>query len=77
MLEVRHLSVSYGQHQALSGVSLNVARGEIVVVTLPDLGGRPPEDVARQIGRQWRVGASGTGPGDRARNAGVIILEEC
>ena len=32
MLEVRHLSVSYGQHQALSGVSLNVERGEIVVI---------------------------------------------
>ncbi|HEU4994240.1 MAG TPA: TPM domain-containing protein, partial [Gemmatimonadaceae bacterium] len=47
--------------------------GEIVVVTLPDLGGRDPADVAREIGRQWKVGAQG-GPGDRARNAGVIIL---
>src|SRR6185295_20123817 len=47
--------------------------GEIVVVTLPDLKGRAPSDVALQIGRQWKVGASG-GPGDRARNAGVIIL---
>jgi uncharacterized protein len=47
--------------------------GEIVVVTLPDLKGRPSADVAREIGRQWKVGASG-GPGDRARNAGVIIL---
>jgi uncharacterized protein len=47
--------------------------GEIVVVTLPDLNGRDPADVAREIGRQWKVGASG-GPGDRARNAGVIIL---
>src|SRR5262245_2232313 len=47
--------------------------GEIVVVTLPDLNGRDPADVAREIGRQWRVGAAG-GPGERARNAGVIIL---
>lgn len=47
--------------------------GEVVVVTLPDLNGRDPADVAREIGRQWKVGAAG-GPGDRARNAGVIIL---
>ena len=47
--------------------------GEIVVVTMPDLGGRPSIDVARDIGREWRVGARG-GPGDRARNAGVIVL---
>jgi len=47
--------------------------GEIVVVTLPDLKGRDPSTVAREIGRQWKVGAKG-GPGDRAKNAGVIIL---
>jgi uncharacterized protein len=47
--------------------------GEIVVVTLGDLGGRSPTEVALQIGRQWGVGARG-GPGDRARNAGVILL---
>ena len=49
------------------------SRGEIVVVTLPDLRGRDVADVAREIGRQWRVGATGEA-GDRARNAGVIIL---
>src|SRR5881409_1470068 len=38
--------------------------GEIVVVTLKDLGGRASIDVARDIGRQWKVGATG-GPGDR------------
>jgi branched-chain amino acid transport system ATP-binding protein len=32
MLEVRGLSVSYGQHRALEGASLRVARGEIVVI---------------------------------------------
>ena len=49
------------------------SRGEIVVVTLPDLKGRDPSDVALQIGRQWKIGATG-GPGDRAKNAGVVIL---
>jgi uncharacterized protein len=47
--------------------------GEIVVVTLRDLGGRPSIDLARDIGRQWKVGAMG-GPGERARNAGIILL---
>lgn len=47
--------------------------GEIVIVTLPDLGGRAAIDVARDIARQWKVGAQG-GPGDRARNAGVVLL---
>jgi uncharacterized protein len=47
--------------------------GEIAVVTLPDLKGRDPSDVALQIGRQWKVGQMG-GPGNRAKNAGVIIL---
>jgi branched-chain amino acid transport system ATP-binding protein len=32
MLEVRNLSVSYGQHRALEGASLRVAKGEIVVI---------------------------------------------
>jgi uncharacterized protein len=47
--------------------------GEIAVVTLPDLGGRASIEVARDIGRQWGVGARG-GPGDRARNAGLVLL---
>ena len=47
--------------------------GEIAVVTLPDLQGRPAMEVARDIGRQWGVGAQG-GAGDRARNAGVVLL---
>ncbi len=32
MLEVRNLSVAYGKHQALRGVSLEVAKGELVVM---------------------------------------------
>jgi uncharacterized protein len=47
--------------------------GEIVVVTLRDLGGRVSIDVARDIGRAWGVGAKG-GAGDQARNAGVVVL---
>src|SRR3954467_14150884 len=47
--------------------------GEIVVVTLQSLGGRPIEEVALRVGREWKGGQSG-GAGDRARNAGTIIL---
>ena len=48
-----------GQAQAIQQVVDEVRQksgGEIVVVTLPDLGGRPSIEVARDIGRQWRVG---------------------
>jgi uncharacterized protein len=48
-------------------------RGDMVVVTLPDLGGRPVEEVALRLGRDWKVGADAK-IGDQARNAGVIIL---
>ena len=47
--------------------------GDIVVVTLPDLGTAAPSDVALQIGRTWKVGKLGK-PGDPTRNTGVIIL---
>ncbi len=47
--------------------------GEIVVVTLADLGGRPEIDVARDIGRAWKVGAQGAA-GDQRRNTGVVLL---
>jgi uncharacterized protein len=43
------------------------------VVTLPDLGGRPVEEVALRLGREWKVGADAQ-VGDAARNAGVVIL---
>jgi uncharacterized protein len=48
-------------------------RGEIAVVTLPDIGDRAASDVALQIGRQWGVGARGEA-GDPARNLGVVVL---
>ena len=47
--------------------------GEMAVVTLKDLGGRSPEEVALAIGRGWKLGATGE-IGDRARNAAVVIL---
>ena len=49
------------------------SRGEMAIVTLPDLQGRAPEEVALQIGRQWKVGKIGN-PGDPTRNAGAVIL---
>ncbi len=50
-----------------------VTRGDMVVVTLPDLGGRPVEEVSLRLGREWKVGANAQ-IGDAARNAGVVIL---
>ena len=47
--------------------------GEIVVVTLPSLEGRPIEEVGLQIGREWRIGQQGE-PGDAARNTGIVLL---
>jgi uncharacterized protein len=47
--------------------------GELALVTLPDIGQRDAADIAREIGRQWGVGAQAA-PGDRVRNAGIVIL---
>lgn len=53
---------------------LNTAtQGDMVVVTLTDLGGRPVEEVSLRLGREWKIGADAA-VGDRARNAGVVIL---
>ena len=49
------------------------SKGEIAVVTLTDLGGRDPMDVAMGIGREWKVGNMAP-IGDQSRNAGVVIL---
>src|ERR1051325_3532672 len=48
-------------------------RGEIAVVTLPDIDDRPAADVALEIGRRWGVGAKGEA-GDPAKNLGVVVL---
>ena len=48
--------------------------GEIVVVTLPTLpGGRSRDEIALEIGRQWRIGPAGEA-GDQARNTGAVVL---
>ena len=39
------------------------SRGEMTIVTLPDIGTRDVQEVALQIGRQWKVGKIGN-PGD-------------
>ncbi len=61
---------------SLEGLSERVnaaTKGDMVIVTLKDIGDRAPSDVALTIGRQWKVGANAA-IGDRTRNAGVIIL---
>jgi uncharacterized protein len=47
--------------------------GEIVIVTLPDIGDRDVADIALRIGREWKVGAN-SAIGDKARNTGIIVL---
>ncbi len=49
------------------------SRGEIAIVTLPDLAGRDVADVALTIGRTWKIGKIGN-PADPTRNAGAVIL---
>jgi len=49
------------------------SRGEIAVVTLPDIGDRAPSDVGLALIRQWKIGKIGN-PGDPTRNAGAVIL---
>src|SRR5438067_13100964 len=48
-------------------------RGELAVVTLPDIDDRPAADVALEIGRRWGVGAKAEA-GDPAKNLGVVVL---
>lgn len=59
--------------QSLSERVNAATRGDMVFVTMPDIGDRAPSDVALQIGREWKVGANAE-IGDKARNAGVVIL---
>lgn len=47
--------------------------GEIAVVTLPSLEGRPPSEVSLQVLREWGVGASGQ-PGDTLANTGTVVM---
>lgn len=65
-----------GAEQRMTRIAEDVrskSRGEMTVVTLPDIGQRAVADVALEIGRQWKVGKIGD-PGDPTRNAGAVIL---
>ncbi|MGQ0538515.1 MAG: TPM domain-containing protein [Gemmatimonadaceae bacterium] len=62
--------------QRINRIAFHIKRksgGELAVVTLPDLAGRTSEEIALRIGREWGIGAD-TDIGDRARNAGVVVL---
>jgi uncharacterized membrane protein YgcG len=49
------------------------SRGEITIVTLPDIGTRDVQEVSVQIGKLWKVGKIGS-PDDPTRNAGAVVL---
>src|SRR6266566_6408448 len=66
-------SASIAHMQAVIADVREKTRGEIVLVTLPDIGDRQAADVAVQIGRQWGVGVKGEA-GDPAKNLGVVVL---
>ena len=68
--------VSADAEERINRIAFNLKQrtgGELALVTLPDVGQRDVADLAREIGRQWGVGAQAQ-PGDRVRNAGVVIL---
>ena len=50
-----------------------VTGAEVAVAILPTIGDYAPADVARDIGRAWKVG-SNAAIGDRLRNAGAVVL---
>lgn len=50
-----------------------LTHGDIAVVTLADIGNREASDVAREIGRQWKLGGAGPA-GDPSKNLGVVLL---
>jgi uncharacterized protein len=65
-----------GEADRISQIATDVrtkSRGEIAVVTLPDIGDRDPSDVGIALIRQWKIGKAGN-PGDPTRNAGAVIL---
>src|SRR5256885_17100370 len=66
-------AASAAHMQAVIAEVRDKTRGEIAVVTLPDIGDRSAADVALQIGRQWGVGAKREA-GDPAKNLGVVVL---
>lgn len=68
--------LSSATEDRLNRIAFDVHRktgGELAFVTMPDLGGRPVEEVALRIGREWGVGSNAP-IGSPARNAGVVVL---
>lgn len=49
------------------------SKGDIVVVTLPTLGGRTPEALAAELTARWDVGYRGV-EGDPANDTGVLVI---
>jgi len=49
------------------------SKGDIVVVTLPSLGGRTPDDLAAELAQVWNVGYRGAAD-DPATDTGVLVL---
>jgi uncharacterized protein len=62
-----------GQLESVARIVQTRSGGELAIVTLAELGGRPVEEVARRIGREWGVGARAE-IGEARRNAGTVIL---
>jgi uncharacterized protein len=64
--QVSDLEATLRRLQAATGA-------ELAVVTLPTIGDQSEADVARAIGRRWRIGAKAE-IGDPRRNAGLVLL---
>jgi len=61
------------QLESIARIVQTRSGGEIAVITLDDLGGRPVEETSLRFAREWGVGAKGE-VGDQRRNAGTVIL---
>ena len=62
-----------GRLESIARIVQTRSGGELAIVTLADLGGRGPEEIALRIGREWGVGARAE-VGEAQRNAGTVIL---
>ncbi|MGH7593578.1 MAG: TPM domain-containing protein [Gemmatimonadales bacterium] len=65
-----------GTHDALEARLQHlkdVTGADVAVVILPTIGDYAPADVARDIGRAWKLGDSAA-IGDKLRNAGAVVL---
>lgn len=68
--------VDQDSRNAMEDIASEVRRkskGDIVVVTLPRLDGRPVEEIASELTELWNVGYRGA-PDDPANDTGVLVL---